>query len=150
MEFDWKQATPDDSSTTSPVTKTTEKSARSPGIDELQAISLSFVYDLDISEVQVQDIQQQGEYETDSYTERENEVGFQVISKTCMTSSGRAVGAFVHFMGGRVGLVVKALAFPQCGTGSISALGVTCGLSLLVLHFALTGFFPSTPVFPSR
>ena len=150
MEFDREQATPDESSTTSPVTKTTEKSARSPGIDDLQAISLTFVYDLDISAVQVQDIQQQGEYETDSYTERENEVGFQVISKTCMTSAGRAVGAFVHFVGGRVGPEVKAIAIPQCGTGSIFALGVTCGSSLLVLNFALTGFSPSTPVFPSH
>ena len=59
VEFDTKQATPDDSSTTSPVTKTTKKSARSPGIDELQAINFTFVYNLDISEVQVQDIQQQ-------------------------------------------------------------------------------------------
>lgn len=80
-------------------------------MSHVQPISLTFVNDLDVPEVQVQDIQQQGEYETASITERDNEVGFQVISKTCMTSLGRAVRAFVHFAGGRVGLVVKALAF---------------------------------------
>ena len=31
--------------------------------------------------------------------------------------------------GGRVGLLVRALAFHQCGLGSVSALGVKCGLS---------------------
>ena len=36
--------------------------------------------------------------------------------------------------GGRVGLVVIALASHQCGPGSISALGVISGLSLLVLY----------------
>ena len=30
-------------------------------------------------------------------------------------------------LGGRVGLVVRALAFLQCGPGSISVLGVICG-----------------------
>ena len=40
----------------------------------------------------------------------------------------------------RVGLVVRALAFHQCGPSSISALGVTCGLSLLVLYSAMRGF----------
>ena len=30
---------------------------------------------------------------------------------------------------GRVGLVVRALAFHQCAPGSFSVLGVTCGLS---------------------
>ena len=30
---------------------------------------------------------------------------------------------------GRVGLVVRALVFHQCAPGSISALGVICGLS---------------------
>ena len=54
------------------------------------------------------------------------------------------------FIGGRVGLVVRALAFHQCGPGSNSALGVICGLSLLVLYSALRGFSPGTPVFPSR
>ena len=50
----------------------------------------------------------------------------------------------------RVGLVVRALAFHQCGPGSISALGVICGLSLLVLYSAMRGFPPGTPVFPSH
>ena len=53
------------------------------------------------------------------------------------------------FIGGRVGLEVRALTFHQCGPGSISALGVICGLSLLVLYSALRGFSPSTPIFPS-
>ena len=52
--------------------------------------------------------------------------------------------------GGRVGLVIRALAFHQCGPGSISALGVICGLSLLVLYSAMRGFPPGTPVFPSH
>ena len=51
---------------------------------------------------------------------------------------------------GRVGAVVRALAFLQCGPGSISALGVKCGLSLLVLYSAMRGFPPGTPVFPSQ
>ena len=51
---------------------------------------------------------------------------------------------------GRVGLVVRALAFHQCGPSSISALGVICGLSLLVLYSAMRGFPPGTPVFPSH
>jgi len=46
--------------------------------------------------------------------------------------------------GGRVGLVVRALAFYQCGPGSISALGVIRGLSLLVLYSAIRGF-PLSP-----
>ena len=50
----------------------------------------------------------------------------------------------------RVGLVVRAIAFHQCGPGSISALGVKCGLSLLVLYSAMRGFSPGTPVFPSH
>ena len=52
--------------------------------------------------------------------------------------------------GGRVGVVVRALAFHQCSPGSISALGVKCGLSLLVLYSAMRGFPPGTPVFPSH
>ena len=52
--------------------------------------------------------------------------------------------------GGRVALVVRALAFHQCGPGSISAPGVICGLNLLVLYSAMRGFSPSTPVFPSH
>ena len=42
--------------------------------------------------------------------------------------------------GGRVGLVVRALAALRCGPGSISALSVTCGLGLLVLYSSLRGF----------
>ena len=56
----------------------------------------------------------------------------------------------VWVKGGRVGLVVRALAFHQCGPGSISALGVIRGLSLLVLYSAMRGFPPGTPVFPSH
>ena len=51
---------------------------------------------------------------------------------------------------GRVGLVVRVLAFHQCGPGSILALGVICGLSFLVLYSAMRGFSPGTPVFPSQ
>ena len=50
--------------------------------------------------------------------------------------------------GGRVGLVVRALAFHQCGPGSISALGVIRGLSLLVLYFTTRGFPPGYTGFP--
>ena len=75
---------------------------------------------------------------------------------TCLPGCNRNTGAFVCLFcdyfaikfGGRVGLVVSALAFHQCGPGSISALGVICGLSLLVLHSAMRGFPPGTPVSP--
>ena len=53
-------------------------------------------------------------------------------------------------LGGRVGLVVRALAFHRCGPGSITALGVICGLRLLVLYSAMRGFSPGTPVFPTH
>ena len=53
-------------------------------------------------------------------------------------------------VGGRVGVVVRALAFHQCGPGSVSALGVKCGLSLLVLFSAMRGFPLGTSVFPSH
>ena len=43
----------------------------------------------------------------------------------------------------------RALAFHQCGPGSIPGLGVLSGLSLLVLYSAPRGFSPGTPVFPS-
>ena len=46
--------------------------------------------------------------------------------------------------------MVRALAFHQCGPGSISALGVKRGLSLLVLYSAMRGFSPGTLVFPSH
>ena len=42
------------------------------------------------------------------------------------------------------------VAFHQCGPGSISALGVIRGLSLLVLYSAMRGFPLGTPVFPSH
>ena len=53
--------------------------------DDLQAVNLTFVNDLDVPEVQVQDIQQQDEYENDSDTERDDEVEFEVVNKTSMT-----------------------------------------------------------------
>ena len=56
----------------------------------------------------------------------------------------------VYLIWCRDGAVVRALASHQCGLGSIPRLGVICGLSLLVLYSAPTGFSPgSTPVFPS-
>ena len=52
--------------------------------------------------------------------------------------------------GSRDGAVVRALAFEQCGPGSIPGLDVICGLSLLLVLFsAPRGFSPGTPVFPS-
>ena len=45
--------------------------------------------------------------------------------------------------------MVGALASHQCGPGSITRLGVICGLSLLVLCSVPSGFTPGTPVFPS-
>ena len=45
--------------------------------------------------------------------------------------------------------MVGELASHQCGSGSITRLGVICGLSLLVLCSAPRGFTPGTPVFPS-
>ena len=56
----------------------------------------------------------------------------------------------MHIFGGsRDGTVVRALTSHQCGPGSIPALGVICGLSLLlVLVLARRGFSPSTLVFP--
>ena len=63
-----EQTTPGDSSTPGPVTETTEQSEHLPGIDELQAVSLTFLNDLDVPEVQAQDIQQQDEYQSDSKT----------------------------------------------------------------------------------
>ena len=62
----------------------------------------------------------------------------------------KIIKALVISNGGRVGLVVRAVAFHQCVPGSISALSVKCGLSLLVLYSAMRGFSPGTPVFPSH
>ena len=45
--------------------------------------------------------------------------------------------------------MVRAVASHQRGQGSISKLGVICGLNLLVPFSALRGFSPGTPVFPS-
>ena len=66
-----------------------------PGIDELQSVSLTFVSDLDVPEVQIQEMQKLDEYETDSDTESDEEGDFEGVSKTCTTRSGRAVRAFV-------------------------------------------------------
>ena len=45
---------------------------------------------------------------------------------------------------------MRALASHQCGPGSTTGVDAICGLSLLlVLSFALRGFSPGTPVFPS-
>ena len=49
-----------------------------------------------------------------------------------------------------VGTVVRALAFHQCGPGSIPGSDVIRVLSLLVLYSAPRGFPPVTPVFPSH
>ena len=62
----------------------------------------------------------------------------------------QAASYAVYNKGGRVGLVVRALAFHQCGLSSISAPSVICGLSLLVLYSAMRGFSPGTSVFPSH
>ena len=56
----------------------------------------------------------------------------------------------LHAGGSRDGAVVRALAFHQCGPGSIPGLDVICGLSLLLVLFsAPRGFSPGTPIFPS-
>ena len=99
VEFYREHATSDDSSTPAPITDTTEQSEHSPGtpgIDELQEVSLTFVNDFDVPEVQIQDIQQIDEYETDSDSVSDEESEFEAVSKTCMTRSGRAVRAFVR------------------------------------------------------
>ena len=44
---------------------------------------------------------------------------------------------------------MRALAFHKCGPGSIPGFYAICGLSLSVLYFALRGFSPGSPVFPS-
>ena len=96
VEFNREQAIHDDAATPTSITETTEQSEHSHGIDELQLVSLTFVNDLDVPEVQIQEIQQLDEYETDSDTESDEEVDFEVVSKTCTTKSGRAVRAFVR------------------------------------------------------
>ena len=57
MEFNKEQAIHDDAATPTPITETTEQSEHSHVIDELQSVSLTFVNDLDVPEVQIQEIQ---------------------------------------------------------------------------------------------
>ena len=95
MEFNREHAIPDDAATPIPITETTGQSG-SHGIDELQSVSLTFVSDLDVPEVQIRGMQQLDEYETDSDTESDEGGDFEVVSKTCTTRSGRAVRAFVR------------------------------------------------------
>ena len=45
--------------------------------------------------------------------------------------------------------MMRALAFHQCGPGSIPGFYAICRLSLLVLYSAPRGFSAGTPVFPS-
>ena len=54
------------------------------------------------------------------------------------------------YLGSKGGTVVTALSFHQCGLGSTLGVDAICGLNLLLVHsFALRGFSPGTPVFPS-
>ena len=46
----------------------------------------------------------------------------------------------------RAGAVMRALAFHQCGPGSIPGFYAICGLSLLVLYSVPRGFSPDTLV----
>lgn len=96
VEFNREQAIPDDAATPTPITETTEQSEHSHGIDEPRSVSLTFVNNLDVPEVQIREIQQLDEYETDSDTESDEEGDFEVVSKTCTTRSRRAVRAFVR------------------------------------------------------
>ena len=53
--------------------------------------------------------------------------------------------------GSRDGTVARTLTSHQCSPGSIPGLGVTCGLSLLlVLILALRDFSPGTSVFKNQ
>ena len=96
VEFNREQAIPDEAATPTPITETTEQLEHSYGINELQSVSLTFVNDLHVPEVQIQEIQQPDEYETDSDTESDEKGDFEVVSKTCTTRSRRAVRAFVR------------------------------------------------------
>ena len=58
--------------------RTTEQSEHSHHIDELQSVSLNFVNDLDVPEVQILEIQQPDEYESDSDTESVEGGDFEV------------------------------------------------------------------------
>ena len=74
--------------------------------------------DLDVFEVEVQDIQQQDEYEIDSDKEIvDDEVGFEVVSETCMTR-----GPFLDAPGNYG--PVKLFCFP-------SQMGVSYGLKIV-------------------
>ena len=55
------------------------------------------------------------------------------LNASCFNSHLDSSAINLNWCGGRVGLVLGALAFQQCGSGSISAPGVICGMSLLVL-----------------
>ena len=59
-------------------------------------------------------------------------------------SKGSVGGA----LGSSVRAAVRALAFHQCGPGSIPGSEVIRGLSVLVLYAALRGFFPGYSDFP--
>ena len=110
MEFNREQAIPDDAVTPTPINETTVQSEHSHGIDELQSVSLTFVNDLDVPEVQIQEIQQLDEYETDSDTESDEEGDFEKVGKTCTTRSEGAVRAFVRLdLRGRYYLMVIRL-----------------------------------------
>ena len=58
-----------------------------------------------------------------------------------------AQNSFIQLRGSRDGAVVRALAFPQCGPGSIPGLGVICGLSLLLVLVLAPRVFLLVPVF---
>ena len=82
------------------------------------------------------------------------ETNSKIVQETITGMNDRAnpttePGGTKIMQGGRVGLVVKALAFHQCGPASISALGVIRGLSLLVLYSAMRlRFSPGYSGFP--
>ena len=58
------------------------------------------------------------------------------------------MGVVAGARGGRVGLVVRALAFHQCGPGSISALGVKMWIEFVGSLFCYERFFPGYSGFP--
>ena len=69
---------------------------------------------------------------------------FFVCVRVCMEKKS----CYDRNNGGRVGLVVRALAFHQSGPGSISVPGVICGLSLLVRNLCYERFSPGYSGFP--
>ena len=55
------------------------------------------------------------------------------------------------YLGSKGGTAVRALSSHQCGLGTTPGVDDICGLSLSLVHsFALRGFSPGTPVFPSH